>query len=174
MYQSGFREQIPREQRLAHLREVFAGMGWITQQLLSDVEASTQVFMDAMIQIQMPTWHQGRVALVGDACGCPTLLSGQGASLAMAGAYLLAEALHDAAAYQEAFQWYKRQMRPYVQVRQKNARSFARFFLPGTSLGLLVQQILAKVLFREAFRAVLRREFRAPSISKLHPSPNVL
>lgn len=177
MYQSAGREQIPREQRLARLREVFAGMGWITQQLLSDVEASTHVFMDAVIQIEMSAWHKGRVALIGDACGCPTLLSGQGASLAMAGAYLLAEALHEAATYQEAFQWYEQQMRPYVQTQQKNARRFAKFFLPATPLGLFVQQTMARVLFRETFRAVLRREFSAPSLLTLllangEPSPH--
>jgi 2-polyprenyl-6-methoxyphenol hydroxylase-like FAD-dependent oxidoreductase len=174
MYQSAEWKQPPREQQLAHLREVFAGMDWITQQLLADVEASTQVFMDVLIQIQMPIWHQGRVALVGDACGCPTLLSGQGASLAMAGAYLLAEALHEAATYQEAFQRYEQQMQPLVLAQQKNARGFAKFFLPGTPLGLFVQQMLAKVLFRETFRAVLRREFSAPSLPIWHPSQETL
>ena len=98
MFQSaGCKQLPPREQRLAHVREVFAGMGWITRQLVADAPPSTPVFMDALVQIQMPTWHHGRVALVGDACGCPTLLLGQGASLAMAGAYLLAEALHESA-----------------------------------------------------------------------------
>ncbi len=169
MYHSAGWKQPPREQRLAHLREVFAGMGWITRQLLADVPASAPVFMDALIQIQMPTWRKSRVVLVGDACGCPTLLSGQGASLAMAGAYLLAEALHEAATYQEAFQWYEQQMQPLVQAQQKQARGFAAFFLPGTPLGLFVQQALVKVLFREAFRAVLRREFSAPRLSRLHP-----
>jgi 2-polyprenyl-6-methoxyphenol hydroxylase-like FAD-dependent oxidoreductase len=170
MYQSAEWKQPPREQRLTHLREVFAGMGWITKLLLADVEASTPVFMDGLIQIQMPTWHQGRVALVGDACGCPTLLSGQGASLAMAGAYLLAEALHETADYQQAFQRYEQQMRPLVLAQQKKARRFATFFLPGTPLGLFVQQTLTKVLFRETFRAVLQREFSAPSLPRWHPS----
>lgn len=118
---------LPREQRLVHLREVFAGMGWLTEQFLDDAPASAAVFMDAFTLIQMPTWHRGRVALVGDACGCPTPLSGQGASLAMAGAYLLARALHEAASYQEAFKSYEQQMRPYVQAQQKNARRFAKF-----------------------------------------------
>ena len=164
MYQSAKSKPPPREQRLAHLREVFAGMGWLTKLLLADAPASTQVFMDGLIQIQMPTWRKSRVALVGDACGCPTLLSGQGASLAMAGAYVLAEALHEAATYQEAFQRYEQQMRPLVLAQQKKSLSFAKFFLPGTSLGLLVQQALVKVLFRETFRAVLRREFSAQSL----------
>ena len=173
MYQSTGPEPFPREQRLARLREVFTGMGWITRHLLADASADTQVFMDGLIQIQMPTWHLGRVALVGDACGCPTLLSGQGASLAMAGACLLAEALHGAATYQEAFQRYERQMRPLVLAQQKHACSFAKFFLPGTPLGLLVQQTLARVLFRETFRAVLRREFAAPALPTWEPSESI-
>jgi 2-polyprenyl-6-methoxyphenol hydroxylase-like FAD-dependent oxidoreductase len=173
MYHSAKGKLLPREQRLVHLREVFAGMGWLTEQFLADAPASAAAFMDAFTQIQIPTWHQGRVALVGDACGCPTPLSGQGASLAMAGAYLLAEALHEAATYQEAFQRYEQQMRPYVQAQQKNARRLAKFFLPDTPLGVFVQQTLAKVLLRETFGGVLRREFRTPSLSLLHPEHHV-
>ncbi len=164
MYQTAQKEHLPREQRLARLREVFAGMGWLTQQFLSDVSLSESVFMDAVIQIQMPTWHHGRVALVGDACDCPTLLSGQGASLAMGGAYLLALALHETADYQEAFRRYEQQMYAYVQVQQKSARGFARSFLPGSPFGLFVQQTMMKVLFQETFRGLLRRQFGAQSI----------
>lgn len=164
MYQSSKPEHVPREQRLAHLRKVFANMGWLTEQFLSDVDSEVSVFMDAVIQIQMPTWHQGRVALVGDACDCPTLLSGQGASLAMGGAYLLAKALHDTADYQEAFRRYEQQMSAYVLEQQKSGRSFAKSFLPGSPLGLFVQQAMMKVLFREAFGGLLRRQLFAPSI----------
>jgi len=164
MYQSAKPEHLPREQRLARLREVFAGMGWITQQLLSDVSPSESVFMDAVIQIQMPTWQKARVALVGDACDCPTLLSGQGASLAMGGAYLLARALHETADYQQAFRRYEQQMYAHVQAQQKSARGFAKSFLPGSHFGLFVQQTLMKVLLRPAFRGLLRRQFGAESL----------
>ncbi|MDQ2902165.1 MAG: FAD-dependent monooxygenase [Chloroflexota bacterium] len=164
MYQSSKPEHMPREQRLSHLRKVFAGMGWLTEKFLSDVDPSVNVFMDAVIQIQMPTWHQGRVALVGDACDCPTLLSGQGASLAMGGAYLLAKALHDTTDYQEAFRRYEQQMSAYVLDQQKSGRSFAKSFLPGSPLGLFVQQAMMKVLLREAFGGLLRRQLFAPSI----------
>lgn len=170
MYQSPKPEHVPREQRLAHLRKVFASMGWLTEQFLSDVDPEVSVFMDAVIQIQMPTWHQGRVALVGDACDCPTLLSGQGASLAMGGAYLLAKALHDTADYQEAFRRYEQQMSAYVLEQQKSGRSFAKSFLPGSPLGLFVQQAMMKVLLREAFGGLLRRQLFAPSIL---PAPDV-
>jgi 2-polyprenyl-6-methoxyphenol hydroxylase-like FAD-dependent oxidoreductase len=164
MYQSSKPEHVPREQRLSHLRKVFAGMGWLTEKFLSDVDPSVHVFMDAVIQIQMPTWHQGRVALIGDACDCPTLLSGQGASLAMGGAYLLAKALNDTTDYQEAFRRYEQQMSAYVLEQQKSGRSFAKSFLPGSSLGLFVQQAMMKVLLRKAFGGLLRHQLFAPSI----------
>ncbi|HEU5374721.1 MAG TPA: FAD-dependent monooxygenase [Ktedonobacteraceae bacterium] len=174
MYQKPVPEHVPRSMRLAHLRQVFASMGWLTEQFLSDVYPEVSVFMDAVIQIQMPTWHQGRVALVGDACDCPTLLSGQGASLAMGGAYLLAKALHDTADYQEAFRRYEQQMSAYVLEQQKSGRSFAKSFLPGSPLGLFVQQAMMKVLLREAFGGLLRRQLFAPSIlpaSDAKPEP---
>jgi 2-polyprenyl-6-methoxyphenol hydroxylase-like FAD-dependent oxidoreductase len=164
MYQSAKLEYVPREQRLARLREVFAGMGWLTEQFLSDISPAQNVFMDAVIQIQMPTWHQGRVALVGDACDCPTLLSGQGASLAMGGAYLLARALHETADYQEAFRRYEQQMFAFVLAQQKSGRSFAKSFLPSSLLGLFVQQIMMKVLLRPMFRGLLRRQFGVTSL----------
>jgi 2-polyprenyl-6-methoxyphenol hydroxylase-like FAD-dependent oxidoreductase len=164
MYQSTKPEHVPREQRLARLREVFRGMGWLTEQFLSDASPSQSVFMDAVIQIQMPSWQKGRVALVGDACDCPTLLSGQGASLAMGGAYLLARALHESADYQQAFRRYQQQMFAFVQAQQKSGRSFAKSFLPGTPLGLFVQQTMTKVLLRPMFRGLLRRQFGAESL----------
>lgn len=163
-YQSAKQEHLPREQRLARLREVFAGMGWLTRQFLCDVSPEASVFMDAVIQIQMPTWRKSRVALVGDACDCPTLLSGQGASMAMGGAYLLAHALHETADYQQAFQRYEQQMFASVQKQQKSARRTARFYLPASSLGLFVQQTMLKVLFHKTFRGLLRRAFGAQSI----------
>jgi 2-polyprenyl-6-methoxyphenol hydroxylase-like FAD-dependent oxidoreductase len=82
----------------------------------------------------------------------------------MGGAYLFAEALHETADYQEAFLRYKQRMRPHVQAQQKSARGFAKIFLPGSPLGLFVQQVMLKVLLRETFRGLLRRQFGAQSI----------
>jgi 2-polyprenyl-6-methoxyphenol hydroxylase-like FAD-dependent oxidoreductase len=164
VYKTANQGHISHEQRLMHLRQAFAGMGWITSQLLEDAPDADAIFLDTVTQIQMPTWHQGRVALVGDACGCPTLISGQGASIAMGGAYVLARALHEAADYEEAFRSYERLVQPYVEERQKNARDFAKSFVPQSQLGLLVQQALMKLVLRDAFTGLLRRQFGAESL----------
>jgi 2-polyprenyl-6-methoxyphenol hydroxylase-like FAD-dependent oxidoreductase len=48
--------------------------------------------------------HRDRVALVGDACDCPTFDLRAGSVAGYGGAYILAEPLHETASYQEAFQ----------------------------------------------------------------------
>ncbi len=164
LYTTADQGHISREQRLPWLGQAFAGMGWITSRLLEDAPDPDAIFLDSVTQVQMPTWHQGRVALVGDACGCPTLISGQGASIAMGGGYVLAKALHEAADYQEAFGTYERLVQPYVEKRQKNARDFARSFVPQSQLGLLVQQVLMKLVLRDAFIGLLRRQFGAENL----------
>jgi 2-polyprenyl-6-methoxyphenol hydroxylase-like FAD-dependent oxidoreductase len=164
MYKTAHEGHIPREQRLQRLRRAFAGMGWITQQLLEDVSDPNGILLDSLTQIDMPRWHQGRVALVGDACGCPTLLSGQGASMAMGGAYILAEALHTASDYASAFQRYEQQVRPHVERLQKAARSFGKVFLPESELGVTIQRLTYKLLLRDSWRGLLRQQFGVESL----------
>lgn len=160
---------IPRQQRLPLLREVFAGMGWITQSLLDDIADPQEIFMDTMIQIQMPAWSQGRVALIGDACGSPTPMSGQGASMAVGGAYTLARALHEERDYTAAFLRYEDLLRPFVQKRQKNARMNIRAFLQDSKPALVAQQLLMRLLIREAFSGLLIRQFGAESLLSARP-----
>ena len=164
MYKVPDEGHIPREQRLPRLRKIFAGMGWVTQRLLDDAPDPDAIFMDTMTQIYMPSWHQGRVALVGDACACPTSMSGQGASMAMGGAYLLAEALHTATDYTTAFRRYEQLMRPHVERRQENACKLAKTFLPSSLLGLVIQQLGMKLLLRDAFSGLLRQQFGTESL----------
>lgn len=164
LFPSAQEKRIPCEQRLARLRQECAGMGWITRQVVEDVSDPHAIFMDRLLQIQMPAWHRGRVVLVGDACGCATLLSVQGASLAMGGAYMLAEALGTTGAVEEAVVRYEQTMQPQVQARQQQARRIARFFLRGSAVGVWLQPLLLNVLRREAVRGWLRRQVGAESI----------
>jgi 2-polyprenyl-6-methoxyphenol hydroxylase-like FAD-dependent oxidoreductase len=66
----------------------------------------------------MPQWSKGRVALVGDAAHAPSFRSGQGTSLALVGAYVLAGELarHDDPL--AAFAAYERIARPFVETNQ--------------------------------------------------------
>ncbi len=65
----------------------------LVPKLLERRPYGTGMYFDAVAQIEMASWSAGRAVLVGDACWCVSPLAGQGASLAVAGAYVLAEEL---------------------------------------------------------------------------------
>ena len=74
----------------------------------------------------MNTWAQGRVALVGDAAFCPSLLAGQGSALAMMSAYVLAGELSKRRDNPEAaFEHYARFLRYFILEKEAAAEQFA-------------------------------------------------
>ncbi|MFI7128870.1 FAD-dependent monooxygenase [Nonomuraea sp. NPDC050153] len=164
LFKSPHETSASRAERLDLLRSTFRGMGWITPSVLADAPASESIFMDTMTQITLPIWHRGRVALVGDACGCMTMVSAQGVSMAMAGAYVLAEALEADRDHVGAFARYHERMHTQVRRRQRTARVFARSLVPGTWAGLIAQSLVNRLVMREAFAPMLRRQFGAGSI----------
>jgi 2-polyprenyl-6-methoxyphenol hydroxylase-like FAD-dependent oxidoreductase len=87
------------------------------------------------------------VALVGDAAYCPSLLAGQGAAFAMAGAYLLAGELHRAQGdYAKAFRNYQRRLHGFVSDKQRAAEWLGGWFAPKTAAGLFVRDEVTRLL----------------------------
>ena len=157
---------VDARRRAPLLREVYDGMRWHTPAVLEQMPES--IFMDTLTQICMPRWHRGRVVLVGDACGCTTLASAQGVSMAMAGGYLLAESLRaHPDDHETAFAAYQARLQPQVSHRQRNARRFARGLVPRTQCGLSAQKMAMRVVMREGFAGLLRQQFGADTILPL-------
>lgn len=120
----------------------YAGGGWETQEVLAALATTADLYFDRVSQIAMPSWSHGRVALIGDACACPSLLAGEGSAMAMAEAYTLAGELHAAGGdHTQAFEAYEKRLRPYVERKQKGARGFAGSFVPRTALGLWLRNV---------------------------------
>jgi 2-polyprenyl-6-methoxyphenol hydroxylase-like FAD-dependent oxidoreductase len=163
LFHSDITTSVDPPNRAPLLREVYAGMRWHTPAVLEQIPES--IFMDTLTQICMPRWHRGRVVLVGDACGCTTLASAQGVSMAMAGGYLLAESLRTHPDNHEtAFAAYQAQLQPQVSHRQRNARRFARGLVPRTQYGVSAQKMVMRVVMRDAFTGLLRKQFGADTI----------
>ena len=121
----------------AILADLYAGSGWEAPEILGALRAADDVYCDRVSQIVMPHWSQGRVALIGDACACPSLLAGEGSAMAMAEAYTLAGELDAVGGdHERAFVTYEGRLRPYVERKQKGARQFAASFVPKSDLGL--------------------------------------
>jgi 2-polyprenyl-6-methoxyphenol hydroxylase-like FAD-dependent oxidoreductase len=63
----------------------------------------------------VPVWHRGRVLLTGDAAHATSPSSGQGASLAIEDAIVLARCLRDSGGHEEAFRRFEAERRPRVE-----------------------------------------------------------
>ncbi|WP_432093268.1 FAD-dependent monooxygenase [Streptomyces sp. bgisy100] len=96
-----------------------ASLRWEGARLAEAARDAPDFYCDAMAQIRMEHWSRGRVALLGDAGYCPSPLSGQGTSLALVGAYVLADCLADAPGdHRAAYSRYERRMRDFVSLNQ--------------------------------------------------------
>src|SRR5438270_7326155 len=115
------------------------------------MHTAPDLYFHAGSQMRMARWSHGRAVLLGDAGSCPALLAGQGSTLAMMGAYILAGELKVALGdHKLAFPQYEQAFRPVVTQEQKKAGSNARFLVPATPLGLWVQTHLAPLLMPPA------------------------
>jgi 2-polyprenyl-6-methoxyphenol hydroxylase-like FAD-dependent oxidoreductase len=116
------------------LADAFAGhTAWRIPELLDAALADSELYFDSVSQIHMPSWHKGRIALVGDAAHCASLLSGRGTSLAFTGAYFLAEELtRSGGDHAAAFQRYHDRQRSYVTFGQNSAGFGADLLVPTT------------------------------------------
>ncbi|MFD5558454.1 FAD-dependent monooxygenase [Streptomyces sp. NPDC127068] len=118
--------------------DAFAGLtSWRIPLLLDAVRAAPTLYLDAASQIRLPSWHRGRVVLVGDAGYCPAFLSGRGTSLALTGARFLAEELERYGDdYTTAFERYEARQRPHVTFAQASAEAGRDRLLPATRADL--------------------------------------
>ena len=156
---------VGRQKQL--LAEVFASEAWEVPRLLERMQTAPDLYFDAVSQIRMERWFNGRAVLLGDAGYCPALLAGEGSTLAMMGAYILAGELKVALGdHQRAFPQYEQAFRPVVRQEQKKTASGARFLVPETRLNLWVQNHLGPLLLppvlvaTERWRGLLRRPSR--------------
>jgi 2-polyprenyl-6-methoxyphenol hydroxylase-like FAD-dependent oxidoreductase len=109
--------EVSEQKRLVATR--FAHAGWELPRLLKYLEDAPDFHFDALAQIHLDAWSRGRVALVGDAGYCGSPASGQGTSMALVGAYVLAGELARAGGdHAAAFAAYERELRGYVSGNQ--------------------------------------------------------
>lgn len=134
------------QQRL--LAQAYAGEGWEVPGLLAAMESAPDFYFDSISQVHLDRWSAGRVALVGDAAYCASPASGQGTSLALVGAYVLAGELASAASHERAFAAYEERMRPFV------ARNQA---LGPANVKRMVMRTRGQVRMSMALLAVLNR-----------------
>jgi len=135
-----------RSQQQQALKTVYEGIGWEVPRLMELMPTASDWYFDKAAQINMPRWSQGRVVLVGDAAYCASPMSGQGTSLALIGAYVLAgELAATSGDCLRAFAEYENAMRPFVEANQALGLRSSKIMLSGKNKsvsGWLLKQFM--------------------------------
>jgi 2-polyprenyl-6-methoxyphenol hydroxylase-like FAD-dependent oxidoreductase len=152
-------KDVDQHKRL--LCDVYAGAGWRVPELLERVRTAEDLYFDSVSRIQVPTWSRGRITLVGDAASCVSLF-GDGSSLAMTGAFTLADSLGgDILAGLRA---YEARHRPQRAAKENSVAYATRILIPATATGIAVRNAAMRLM---PLAAVAQRVFGG----KRHPSP---
>ena len=149
------------EQHKRLLCDAYAGAGWRVPELLDRVRGADDLYFDSVSRIQVPRWSRGRIGLVGDAASCVSLF-GDGSSLAMIGAYTVADSLHgDIPAGLRA---YEARHRPQRADKENSVAIATRLFIPATWAGIAVRNLAVQLI-----PAVNRLQRRAKPEYSLDP-----
>lgn len=128
--------------------DTYADARWRAPELVAAYLDHPAPFFDPLTTVRMPSWSRGRVVLLGDAAAATALL-GDGSSMAMAGAYALAEEL---AAHHgdhaRAFATYESRLRREVRPRQRRVGLLSRLMVPSTRSGLVVRNTVGRAIGR--------------------------
>ncbi|MFD7415771.1 FAD-dependent monooxygenase [Kitasatospora purpeofusca] len=112
---------LPRDpaQQRRLVAEVAADLRWEVPRFLAALDDTEVFHYDVVAQIKMDRWSNDRVALLGDAGYCCSPLTGQGTSVALTAAYVLAGELHRADGdHRAAYPAYERRLREHVAANQ--------------------------------------------------------
>ncbi|HET6301277.1 FAD-binding domain [Microbacterium sp.] len=162
-------DDVAEQQSL--LRRRLHGMGGEVPGVLEQMPRARTFYMDRASQIRMPQWSKGRVALIGDAAACPSLLAGQGSALAMVEAYVLACALHETEGdHRAAFGAYEDRLKWVVGDKQDAAIGLGSAFAPRNRAQLWLRTaVIALMGVPLVSRLAMGRSLRDPI--ELPPAP---
>lgn len=151
------------------IKDTFANSGWEMPNILKAMEETPDFYFDSTAQIHMPSWSKGRVALIGDAAYSPTPMSGQGTSMAVIGAYVLAGELKEAKGnYKEAFASYETLLRPFIRKNQDLANMSASIMQGAFFYRFLLQYLLP--LLPQTFV----RYFKGQGLKRIQEAANAI
>ncbi|PDP84937.1 monooxygenase [Glycomyces fuscus] len=128
--------------------DTYADVRWRAPELVAAYLDHPAPFFDPLTNVRMPSWSRGRVVLLGDAAAATALL-GDGSSMAMAGAYALAEELASHHGdHARAFATYESRLRREVRPRQRRVGLLSRLMVPSTRPGLVVRNTVGRAVVR--------------------------
>jgi len=161
------------------LHQIYGRDGWEVPRMLAEMDAAEDFYFDSISQVVMDRWTTGRVALVGDAGYSPGPAVGGGTSVAVVGAYVLAQELARAHGDDEAgLRAYEDGVRELAVKARAIGPAIMSTLIPRTTIAVRVLPELIRLVARMP-PTVQRRLFQLQatparaldSISLTRPNP---
>ncbi|AFM18864.1 2-polyprenyl-6-methoxyphenol hydroxylase-like oxidoreductase [Mycolicibacterium chubuense NBB4] len=156
--------RLPDDTRAA-VRKAYRGLGWVVPEALEKCPPPHELYYDQVAQIEMPRWSTGRVTLLGDSCCAVSLIAGQGASLAVAGAFVLADKLNTAPSVPAALADYERMWRAQVAEKQKAARDAVRWYMPRSTAAIWLRRVALRLAWLPVVNRLVGRTLAGKAAS---------
>ncbi|MFE0654597.1 FAD-dependent monooxygenase [Streptomyces sp. NPDC059534] len=132
------------EQHKRIVVEAYTGAGWRAPELLDQLRETEDLYFDSVSHVRLSAWARNRIGLLGDAASSVSLF-GDGSSLAIAGAFTLAESLAAAPTdHTAAFRHYETAHRTLVDPKQRGMRQVAALLVPKSRTGIAVRNLAAR------------------------------
>lgn len=144
-------DAIDREDRHRQLLDLFNDDSGPAHQL---IQATPELSPTSAIHAlpHLPNWHTDQMIVIGDAAHAPSPTSGQGASLAIEDAVLLAKLLRDSPSPQTAFSRFQTERRPRVERIIKQAARITSTKAAGP-LGRTIRNAMMPTIMKIAANA---------------------
>jgi 2-polyprenyl-6-methoxyphenol hydroxylase-like FAD-dependent oxidoreductase len=156
---SPFRKSLTDAAKRDLTARMFEGVdGWIVPQMVEATRKAEDLFFDSVSQIYMPVWSKGRVVLAGDAAHATSFMSGQGSSMALVGAYVLAGEIANKADHTSAFEDYEKLVRPFVEMNQALVDEGKRIMIPDTQEEIDTRNEMFRKMALEAGGKILQKD----------------
>jgi 2-polyprenyl-6-methoxyphenol hydroxylase-like FAD-dependent oxidoreductase len=133
-------------QQKAMVESSFKDAGWELPKLLKSMHDAPDFYFDSISQVHMTSLARERVVLLGDAGYCASPASGQGTSLALVGAYVLAGELATAAGHSQAFASYQQEMSRFIELNQQLGVRVLKDMVPRSKWQVWFQNMAMRVM----------------------------
>jgi 2-polyprenyl-6-methoxyphenol hydroxylase-like FAD-dependent oxidoreductase len=152
--------RVPADVMRPELTELFGGDHAVVSRILDSVRGDIEAY--AIYDLDpIPSWHRGRVCLIGDAAHAMGPHVGQGVSLAFEDAFVLAKCLRDIPFAHGAFEAFERLRRPRVDPILHRSRHTGRQKAPAGPVGRLIRDLLLPFFIRRG-GAQIREVYKYP------------
>nr|A0A2U8U2L4.1 RecName: Full=FAD-dependent monooxygenase asL4; AltName: Full=Xenovulene A biosynthesis cluster protein L4 [Sarocladium sp. 'schorii']AFD18251.1 L4 [Sarocladium strictum]AWM95786.1 FAD-dependent monooxygenase [Sarocladium sp. 'schorii'] len=147
------------------IEEFMQGCGWRTSEMIDELRKADDFYLERLGMVKLDSWHRGRVALVGEAAWCSSVLTGMGTTSCLVGAYCLAgeiakhcgrgdqgEAKDDPMMVQKnlanALAGYEEKFMPFMHQVQDglSAKTGTRTYMPSSQWGVTILNWVIKII----------------------------